>query len=56
MRGVSPVIVVIAIGPNLRCQESPYVHPVAAGVWSVLKHLRVRHPLKGFGRLLERFP
>jgi len=34
----------------------PIIHPVAAGVWSVLKHLRVRHPTKGFGRLLEQFP
>jgi len=34
----------------------PIIHPVAAGVWSVLRHLRVRRPLKGFGRLLEQFP
>jgi maleate isomerase len=34
----------------------PIIHPVAAGVWSVLKHLRVRQPLKGFSRLLEQFP
>ena len=34
----------------------PIIHPVAAGVWSVLKHLRVKQPLKGFGRLLEEFP
>jgi maleate cis-trans isomerase len=34
----------------------PIIHPVAAGVWSVLKRLRVRHPIKGFGRLLEQFP
>jgi maleate cis-trans isomerase len=34
----------------------PIIHPVAAGVWSVLKRLRVRHPVKGFGRLLEQFP
>jgi len=34
----------------------PIIHPVAAGVWSVLKHLRVKQPLNGFGRLLEEFP
>jgi hypothetical protein len=34
----------------------PIIHPVAAGVWSVLKHLRVKQPLKGFDRLLEEFP
>ena len=34
----------------------PIIHPVAAGVWSVLKHLGVRHPIKGSGRLLELFP
>ncbi len=34
----------------------PIIHPVAAGVWSVLKHLCVRHPIIGFGRLLEQFP
>ena len=34
----------------------PIIHPVAAGVWSVLKHLCVRHPIRGFGRLLEQFP
>jgi maleate cis-trans isomerase len=34
----------------------PIIHPVAAGVWSVLKHFCVRHPIKGFGRLLEQFP
>ncbi len=36
--------------------DVPIIHPVAAGVWSVLKHLRVKQPLKGFGRLLEEFP
>jgi len=34
----------------------PIIHPVAAGVWSVLKHLGVPHPIKGSGRLLEQFP
>ena len=34
----------------------PIIHPVAAGVWSVLKHLGVRYPIKGSGRLLELFP
>jgi len=34
----------------------PIIHPVAAGVWSVLKRLRVRHPIKGLGRFLEQFP
>ena len=34
----------------------PVIHPVAAGVWSVLKHLRVKGPLRGHGRLLEQFP
>ena len=34
----------------------PIIHPVAAGVWSVLKHLGVAHPIKGSGRLLEQFP
>ena len=34
----------------------PIIHPVAAGVWSVLNHLSVRHPIRGFGRLLEQFP
>jgi hypothetical protein len=29
---------------------------VLCGVWSVLKHLRVEQPLKGFGRPLEEFP
>ena len=36
--------------------DVPVIHPVAAGVWSVLKHLRVRQPLDGHGRLLEQFP
>jgi maleate isomerase len=36
--------------------DVPIIHPVAAGVWSVLKHLRVKQRLKGFGRLLEEFP
>lgn len=36
--------------------DVPIVHPVAASVWSVLKHLRVRQPLGGHGRLLEQFP
>jgi maleate cis-trans isomerase len=34
----------------------PIIHPIAAGVWSVLKHLGVRHPMEGSGRLLELFP
>lgn len=34
----------------------PIIHPVAAGVWSVLKHLHIKHSVSGFGRLLEQFP
>jgi len=34
----------------------PIIHPVAAGVWSTLKHLNIRHPLNGFSRLLKQFP
>ena len=36
--------------------DVPIIHPVAAGIWSVLKHLGVPHPIKGSGRLLEQFP
>ena len=34
----------------------PIIHPVAAGVWSVLKRLGVRHAIHGRTRLLEQFP
>jgi maleate cis-trans isomerase len=34
----------------------PIIHPVAAGVWSVLKHLGVRHSIEGRSRLLQEFP
>jgi maleate cis-trans isomerase len=36
--------------------DVPIIHPVAAGVWSVLKHLHIKSPLRGHGRLLEQFP
>jgi maleate cis-trans isomerase len=51
--GAWRVVDVIAAEQDLNV---PVIHPVAAGVWSVLKHLRVRHPIIGFGRLLEKFP
>lgn len=36
--------------------DVPVIHPVAAGVWSTLKHLSVKHSITGYGRLLELFP
>ncbi|HWP56825.1 MAG TPA: hypothetical protein VNL14_02940 [Candidatus Acidoferrales bacterium] len=36
--------------------QVPVIHPVAARVWAVQKRLRVRQPVKGFGRLLEEMP
>jgi len=33
--------------------QVPVVHPVPARVWAVQKRLRVRQPVKGYGRLLE---
>lgn len=34
----------------------PIVHPVAARVWYVQKHLRIHQPLRGAGRLLAALP
>jgi len=34
----------------------PVVHPVAARIWYVQKVLRVKNPLKGASRLLEKLP
>jgi maleate isomerase len=36
--------------------QVPVVHAVPARVWAVEKRLRVRQPVKGFGRLLEQMP
>ena len=36
--------------------QLPVVHPVAARVWAVQRHLRVRQPALGYGRLLEEMP
>jgi hypothetical protein len=32
------------------------VHPVTARAWEIQKRLRVRKPVKGYGRLLETLP
>ncbi|HWP57991.1 MAG TPA: hypothetical protein VNL14_08905 [Candidatus Acidoferrales bacterium] len=34
----------------------PVVHAVPARVWAVEKRLRIRQPVKGYGRLLEEMP
>ena len=34
----------------------PVVHPVTARAWEIQKRLRVRKPVKGYGRLLETLP
>ena len=34
----------------------PVVHPVTARSWEIQKRLRVRKPVKGYGRLLEEMP
>ena len=34
----------------------PVVHPVTARAWEILKRLRVRARIKGYGTLLERMP
>jgi maleate isomerase len=34
----------------------PVVHPVTARSWEIQKRLRVRKPVKGYGRLLEDMP
>jgi maleate isomerase len=36
--------------------QLPVVHPVPARVWAVEKLLRVRQPVRGYGRLLESMP
>jgi len=36
--------------------QVPVVHAVPARVWSVQKRLRVRQPVRGFGKLLEEMP
>ena len=51
--GAWRVIDVVAAEEDL---DIPVIHPVAAGVWSTLKHLSVKHSVTGFGRLLEQFP
>ena len=34
----------------------PVVHPVTARAWEIQKRLRLRRPVKGYGRLLETMP
>jgi maleate cis-trans isomerase len=34
----------------------PVVHPVTARAWEILKRLRLRKPIKGYGILLEKMP
>jgi maleate cis-trans isomerase len=51
--GAWRIIDVVAAEEDL---DIPVVHPVAAGVWSILKHLSIKHSVTGFGRLLERCP
>jgi maleate cis-trans isomerase len=34
----------------------PVVHPVTARAWEIQKRLRMRKPVKGFGRLLQTLP
>ncbi len=36
--------------------EVPVIYALAAKLWNVQKRLHVRHPVKGFGRLLEELP
>ncbi|MGZ3294442.1 MAG: aspartate racemase/maleate isomerase family protein, partial [Xanthobacteraceae bacterium] len=34
----------------------PVVHPVTARAWEILKRLRTRKPVAGYGRLLQTLP
>ena len=34
----------------------PVIHPVAARCWEIQKRLKIREPIKGYGRLLETLP
>jgi maleate isomerase len=34
----------------------PVVHPVTARTWEICKRLRIRKPVRGYGRLLEKMP
>jgi maleate cis-trans isomerase len=34
----------------------PVSHPVAARIWALQRRLNVRHPISGYGRLLETLP
>jgi maleate cis-trans isomerase len=34
----------------------PVAHPVPARVWAIQRRLQVRHPIPGYGRLLETLP
>ena len=48
---------VLDIAPILEQDlQVPVVYALAAKIWQIQKHLRVRQPVKGYGRLLEEFP
>jgi arylmalonate decarboxylase len=34
----------------------PVVQPIAARSWEIQRRLRIRHPVMGYGRLLETLP
>ena len=44
------------IAPLERELKVPVVQPIAARIWEIERRLKVREPIKGYGRLLETLP